>query len=75
MSDTLTIKQSLMALEIARMFSERNQNECAFIEPDDTLDLYFDFMEKINPYDYINDWRLDELLQKVFCRKKKEMID
>jgi hypothetical protein len=66
----MKMTEAIHCVGTCEAFSRINQNECRFTEPDDSLDLYFDFMKKINPYDYVNDHYLDELLQRVFNRKK-----
>ena len=41
----------------------------SFIEPDDSLDLYIDFLNKLNPSDWGNDERLMKLIDNVFHRR------
>ena len=43
-----------------------NSTICVMSEPDDSLDLYIDFLEKLNPYDWINDFYLLELIYSLF---------
>ena len=68
----MKMTESIHCLGTCEAFSRINQDERSFTEPDDSLDLYFDFMERINRYDYVNDHYLDELLQRVFNRKNKK---
>jgi len=63
--------ESLYNLEMSRIISKNRNGVCSLIEPDDTIDLYIDFLEKINPYDWGNDHRLIELVESVFIRKEK----
>ena len=64
---------SLIMLEVCRIISSnRADGYSSFIEPDDTLEMYIDFLEEINSCDWINDESLLDLIDKVFCRKDKE---
>lgn len=63
--------ESLSMLEISRIISSnRKDGICSLKEPDDTIDFYIDFLEKINPYDWGNDEYLMDLIDNVFTRKK-----
>ena len=64
--------QSIISLSVAEHFSKINENgESSFIEPDDTLDLYVDFLDELS-CDWINDEALCQLCISVFERKEKE---
>ena len=57
-------------LEVCRIISSnRDDGYSSFIEPDDTIDLYIDFLDVIS-YDWINDQELLDLIDNVFTRKK-----
>ena len=62
--------ESLYNLEMSRIISKNQNGLCSLSEPEDTIDLYIDFIEKINPYDWGNDYRLIELVESVFIRKE-----
>ena len=48
--------------------SNREDGYSSFIEPDDTIDLYIDFLEKIS-FDWGNDEYLLELIDNIFNRR------
>jgi len=61
---------SFCMLEVCRIISSnRDDGYSSFIEPDDTIDLYIDFLDVIS-YDWINDQELLDLIDNVFTRKK-----
>ena len=61
---------SLIMLEVCRIISSnREDGISSFVEPDDSIDLYIDFLEQIS-YDWGNDDYLFELIDNVFHRKK-----
>jgi hypothetical protein len=62
--------ESVSMLAVCEMFSKRNENGISSdSRPDDSLDLYIDFLEVLNPYDWINDFELLELIELVFERR------
>ena len=64
--------QSLLSLAVCEHFSKINDNgESSFTEPDDSLDLYVDFLDALS-YDWINDDALCQLCINVFERKERE---
>ena len=64
---------SLIMLEVCRIISQnREDGISSFVEPDDMMDLYIDFLEEINPCDWINDEYLQELVDNVFLRRTEE---
>ncbi len=67
---TVSARESLAILSTCEIFSRRN-GICSQSEPDDSTDLYIDFLEKLNPYDWINDFYLLGLIDNLFHRKKK----
>ena len=68
---SVSARESISMLAVCEIFSKRNKDEISRdTRPDDTLDMYFDFLEKLNPYDWINDTYLQELLEALFERKK-----
>ena len=62
--------ESLCNLEMSRIISKTRNGLCSLKEPDDFINLYIDFLEKINPYDWGNDYKLIELVESVFIRKR-----
>ena len=61
----------MIMLEVCRIISmNREDGISSFVEPDDTMDSYIDFLEEINSCDWINDEYLQELVDNVFTRKK-----
>ena len=62
---------SLIMLDRCRIYSEDRNKEVSLSAPDDQVNQYIDFLEKINPYDWGNDMNLFELIEKVFYRKKE----
>ena len=57
-------------LSVCQIISKNSKDGvCTWIEPDDTLDAYIDFLEQIS-YDWGNDDYLFELIDNVFHRKK-----
>ena len=66
----MRLHESLSSLEVCRLISKnRKDGICHFSEPDDSIDLYIDFLERIS-YDWGNDDYLFELIDNVFHRKK-----
>ena len=64
---------SLIMLEVCRIISmNRKDGISSIVEPDDTMDSYIDFLEEINSCDWINDEYLQELVDNVFTRKKRD---
>ena len=60
---------SLIMLEVCRIISmNRKDGISSFVEPDDTIDLYIDFLEKIS-FDWGNDEYLLELIDNIFNRR------
>ena len=63
---------SFVMLEVCRIISSnREDGYSSFIEPDDTIDLYIDFLEEIS-FDWGNDEYLLELIDNVFNRRSEE---
>ena len=63
---------SFVMLEVCRIISSnREDGYSSFIEPDDTIDLYIDFLDEIS-CDWINDEYLLELIDNVFNRRSEE---
>ena len=63
------MRNGLGMLEVCRIISSNTDDGISsFIEPDDTIDLYIDFLDMFP--DWINDEYLLELIDNVFTRKK-----
>ena len=62
---------SLIMLDRCRIYSEDRNKEVSLSAPDDQVDQYIDFLERINPSDWGNDTYLFELIENVFYRKKE----
>lgn len=67
---SVSVVSSLIMLDRCRIYSEIRMTEVSLSEPDDQVDQYIDFLEKINPHDWGNDFYLYELIENVFYRKK-----
>lgn len=65
---TVSRVSSLSMLDRCRIYSKNRMAEVSISEPDDDLNRYIDFFEKINPYDWGNDDYLLELVNNVFYR-------
>lgn len=63
---------ALIMLDRCRIYSKNKNCEVSLHEPDDQVDQYIDFLEKINPYDWGNDMYLFELIENLFYRKELE---
>ena len=68
---SVSVRESLIMLDQCRLFSKHQNKEICMSEPDEPIS-YYDFVEKLNPYDWINDSYLWELCEQVFHRKKVE---
>lgn len=66
--DTLS---SLLMLDRCAHYSKIRMKEVSLHEPDDQVEQYIDFLERINPADWGNDDYLLELIDNVFSRKKE----
>lgn len=62
---------SFSMLERCRIYSKNRMAEVSLSEPDDQIEQYIDFLERLNPYDWGNDSYLFELIENVFYRKKE----
>lgn len=67
---SVSMRASLLMLERCRIYSKHKGTEVSISEPDDQVDQYIDFLEKINPYDWGNDDYLFELIDNLFHRKR-----
>ena len=67
----VSIVSSMIMLDRCRIYSESRNMEVSLHEPDDQIDQYIDFLEKINPSDWGNDTYLFELIESVFYRRKE----
>lgn len=68
---SVDVRVSISMLFTCLHFSKINKNGISsFTEPDDTLELYVDFLDELS-YDWINDENLCQLCMKVFERKKE----
>ena len=63
---------SMIMLDRCRIYSKNRNEEVSLSEPDDSVEQYIDFLERINPYDWGNDMCLFELIESVFLRKERE---
>ena len=63
---------SLIMLDRCRIYSKNRNEEVSISEPDDSVDQYIDFVERINPADWGNDTYLFELIENVFDRKEED---
>lgn len=68
---SVSLVSSMIMLDRCRIYSENKQTEVCLSEPDDSISQYIDFMEKINPSDWGNDFHLFELIENLFYRKKE----
>ena len=68
---SVSLVSSMIMLDRCRIYSENKQTEVCLSEPDDQVDQYIDFLERINPSDWGNDLYLFELIEGVFYRKQK----
>ena len=65
------MNDGLVMLGACRIISSnRDDGISSFIEPDDTLDLYIDFLEEFS--DWGNDNELMDLMERVFQRRTEE---
>lgn len=71
---SVSLVSSMIMLDRCRIYSENKQTEVCLSEPDDSVDQYIDFMEKINPSDWGNDFQLFELIENLFYRKKEKEV-
>lgn len=67
---SVTMLSSLLMLDRCALYSKTRMTEVSLHEPDDQVYQYIDFLERINPADWGNDFYLLELIDNVFCRKK-----
>ena len=67
----VSIVSSMIMLDRCRIYSESRNTEVSLHEPDNQVNQYIDFLEKINPYDWGNDTCLFELIESVFYRRKE----
>ena len=67
---SVSVISSLIMLDRCRIYSKNQDTEVSISEPDDQVELYIDFLEEINPYDWGNDMYLLDLIDDVFCRKR-----
>lgn len=67
---SVSVTTSLIMLDRCRIYSESRNTEVSLYEPNNQLDQYIDFLERINPYDWGNDGYLFQLIENVFCRKE-----
>ena len=66
---SVNTRVSISMLDTCLHFSKINKNGISsFTEPNDTLDLYVDFLDRLS-YDWINDENLWQLCINVFERK------
>jgi hypothetical protein len=64
------MSNGLIMLRVCEIISSnREDGLSSFVEPDDSLGLYIDFLEKLNPYDWINDFKLIKLCENVFSKE------
>ena len=68
---SVSIVSSLIMLDRCRIYSKDRNTEVSLHEPDNQVDEYIDFLEKINRADWGNDMYLFELIESVFYRKKE----
>ena len=68
---SVSIVSSMIMLDRCRIYSKDRNTEVSLHEPDNQVDEYIDFLEKINPSDWGNDMYLFELIENVFYRRKK----
>lgn len=66
----VSLVSSMIMLDRCRLYSIHRKGEVSLSEPDNQVDQYIDFLERINPYDWGNDFYLFELIEAVFNRKK-----
>lgn len=65
------MSNGLIMLAVCEIISSnREDGFSSFVEPDDSIDLYIDFLEQINPCDWGNEPYLMDLIDNVFNRKK-----
>ena len=70
---SVSATESISMLAVCEIFSKRNTSGISLdSKPDDSLELYIDFLEKLNPYDWINDEYLFELIDNVFFRRSEK---
>jgi hypothetical protein len=65
----VSISESINMIGTCVYLSTRNNQDASMSEPDDSLELYLDFLEKINSADWINDFYLLELIDNLFQRR------
>ena len=68
---SVSLVSSMIMLDRCRMYSKDRNSEVSLSEPDDQVEQYIDFLERINPSDWGNDMYLFELIEGVFYRKKE----
>lgn len=68
---SVSVVSSLIMLDRCRIYSKNKRKEVSLSEPDDQVEQYIDFLERINPCDWGNDLYLFDLIENVFYRKRE----
>lgn len=68
---SVSLVSSMMMLDRCRLYSKYRNSEVSLFEPDNQVEQYIDFLERINPSDWGNDEYLIELIDSVFKRKNE----